>query len=93
MESAYYEDDKHENLSSRRALGRLLPLLKPHTRWLLVCLLLLAGSKAIYLMGPNLIRRAIDVDITNRDYGACWRRWRSTSWSRASSWSPTTSSG
>jgi ATP-binding cassette subfamily B multidrug efflux pump len=68
MESAYYEDDKHENLSSRRALGRLLPLLKPHTRWLLICLLLLAGSKAIYLMGPNLIRRAIDVDITNRDY-------------------------
>jgi len=68
MESAYYEDDKHENLSSRRALGRLLPLLKPHTRWLLICLLLLAGSKAIYVMGPNLIRRAIDVDITNRDY-------------------------
>jgi ATP-binding cassette subfamily B multidrug efflux pump len=68
MESAYYEDDKHENLSSRRALGRLLPLLKPHTRWLLVCLALLAGSKAIYLMGPNLIRRAIDVNITSRDY-------------------------
>jgi ATP-binding cassette subfamily B protein len=68
MESAYYEDDKHESLSSRRALGRLLPLLKPHTRWLLVCLALLAGSKAIYLAGPNLIRRAIDVNITNHDY-------------------------
>jgi ATP-binding cassette subfamily B multidrug efflux pump len=68
MESAYYEDDKHEDISSRRALGRLLPLLKPHRRWLLVCLVLLAASKAIYVAGPALIRRAIDVDITGRDY-------------------------
>lgn len=68
MQSAYYEDDKHENISSRRALGRLLPLLKPHRKWLLICLLLLAGSKAIYVLGPNLIRRAIDVDIAGRDW-------------------------
>ena len=68
MESAYYEDDKHDDISSRRALGRLLPLLKPHRKWLLVCLGLLAGSKAIYLLGPNLIRRAIDVNITHKDW-------------------------
>jgi ATP-binding cassette subfamily B multidrug efflux pump len=68
MESAYYEDDKHENVSSRRALARLLPLLKPHRKWLAVCLLLLVGSKAIYVTGPNLIRRAIDVNIAGGDY-------------------------
>lgn len=68
MESAYYEDDKQADISSRRALRRLLPLLAPHRGWLLLCLLLLAASKGIYLLGPNLIRHAIDVDITGRDY-------------------------
>jgi ATP-binding cassette subfamily B protein len=68
MESAYYEDDKQADMSSRKALGRLLPLLGPHRKWLSVCFLLLAASKAIYLVGPNLVRHAIDVDITGRDY-------------------------
>jgi len=69
VESAYYEDDKHDGISSRQALRRLLPLLKPHWKWLVVCFVLLAVSKAVYLAGPNLIRRAIDVDIGGRDYG------------------------
>jgi ATP-binding cassette subfamily B protein len=69
MESAYYEDDRHDGISSRQALKRLLPLLKPHWKWLLVCFGLLAVSKGVYLAGPNLIRRAIDVDIGGRDYG------------------------
>ena len=69
MESAYYEDDRHDGISSRQALRRLLPLLKPHWKWLVICFVLLAVSKAVYLVGPNLIRRAIDVDIGGRDYG------------------------
>ena len=69
MESAYYEDDRHDGISSRQALRRLLPLLKPHWKWLVICFVLLAVSKAVYLAGPNLIRRAIDVDIGSRDYG------------------------
>jgi ATP-binding cassette subfamily B multidrug efflux pump len=68
MESAYYEDEKHDGIGSRQALARLLPLLKPHRRWLAICFLLLAGSKVVFLIGPNLIRHAIDVDITGRDY-------------------------
>ena len=68
MESAYYEDEKHDGIGSRQALARLLPLLRPHRRWLAICFLLLAGSKVLFLVGPNLIRRAIDVDIAGRDY-------------------------
>ncbi len=74
MESAYYEEDKlneidaRDELSSRATLGKLLPLLKPFKGWLLFCLLLLAASKGIYLLGPNLIRHAIDVDIAGSDY-------------------------
>ncbi len=68
MDLAYYEDDRRDDISSRRAFGRLLPLLKPHRKWLVICLLLLAASKVIYLIGPNLVRRAIDVDITASDY-------------------------
>jgi len=68
MDSAYYEDDKQDGISSRKAFKRLLPLLAPHKKWLAICFLLLAVSKVIYLIGPNLIRHAIDVDITNSDY-------------------------
>jgi len=68
MVSAYYEDDKHDGISSRKALGKVLPLLKPYRKWLLYCLLLLAVSKAIYLVGPDLIRHAIDVNISGKDY-------------------------
>ncbi len=68
MDSAYYEDDRQEGIGSRKAFARLLPLLTPYKKWLAFCLLLLAVSKAIYLVGPDLIRHAIDVDITGRDY-------------------------
>ncbi len=68
MESAYYEDDHHDGINSRKALGRLLPLLKPFRGWLLFCLALLAVSKGLYLVGPNLMRRAIDVNIPAGDY-------------------------
>jgi ATP-binding cassette subfamily B multidrug efflux pump len=68
MEYAYYEDERHDRIGSWSALRRLFPLLRPHRKWLLICFLLLAVSKGIYLVGPNLIRRAIDVDIAGRDY-------------------------
>ncbi len=68
METVYYEDDKHDGMSSRDALRRLLPLLRPHRRWLLICFVLLAVSKGLHVAGPNLIRRAIDIDIGTGDY-------------------------
>ncbi|MEE9442542.1 MAG: ABC transporter ATP-binding protein [candidate division Zixibacteria bacterium] len=68
MNSAYFEDEKYEDVSSRKAFGRLLPLLKPHIKWLLICFGLLAVAKALYVYAPTLIRTAIDVDIANADY-------------------------
>jgi ATP-binding cassette subfamily B multidrug efflux pump len=68
MQYAYYEEDKHDGISSRKALGRLLPILKPYRRWLVLCLLLLAFSKGLYVAGPNFIRRAIDIDIAGGNY-------------------------
>ena len=68
METVYYEDDKHDGMGSRQALKRLLPLLKPHRKLLLVCFMLLAVSKGLHVAGPNLIRRAIDIDIGNGNY-------------------------
>lgn len=68
MQAAYFEDEKHDDISSKKAFGRLLPLLKPHVKWLVICFALLATSKLIYLAGPELIRRAIDINIADKDY-------------------------
>lgn len=68
MNSAYYEDEQQDDISSGKALRRLLPLLKPHLRWLIFCFALLATSKVVYLAGPELVRRAIDVNIKGADY-------------------------
>jgi ATP-binding cassette subfamily B multidrug efflux pump len=68
MKTAYYEDDKHDGMGSREALKRLLPLLRPHRSGLIACLILLAASKGLYVAGPNLVRKAIDVDIGKGNY-------------------------
>ncbi len=68
MDYAYYDEDRRDDISSRKAFGRLLPLLKPYLWWLLICFGLLGLSKVFYLIGPNLIRRAIDIDISSGDY-------------------------
>jgi ATP-binding cassette subfamily B protein len=68
MDFAYYEDDRRDDISSRKAFGRLMPILKPFIGWLVFCFVLLGVSKVLYIIGPNLIRRAIDIDIANSDY-------------------------
>ncbi len=68
MDSAYYEDDRRDDVSSGRAFGKLLPLLRPHVTWLIICFGLLVVSKLLYLYGPRLIKRAIDVNIAGSDY-------------------------
>jgi len=68
MDSAYYEDEKQPDIGSGKAFGRLIPLLKPYLGWLIFCFVLLAASKGLYLLGPDLVRRAIDIDIAHSDY-------------------------
>lgn len=52
---------------SRELFLALLPLLKPHLRALLFCGLLLFGFSLVSVVGPLLIRHAIDVDFVQKD--------------------------
>ena len=71
MTSDFYEDEKmtsrERDLKSGEAFGKLLPLLKEHKRPLIFCLILLSGSTLLSLYWPILMKRAMDVDITNGD--------------------------
>ncbi|HWR82977.1 MAG TPA: ABC transporter ATP-binding protein [Candidatus Deferrimicrobium sp.] len=71
MPSGMYENEDYSPqekvIRSRTAFGRLLPLLKPHVRRLVFCLVLLAGSTLLSLSWPVLLKRALDVDIKQRD--------------------------
>jgi len=72
MTAEFYEDEKvtaEENeIGSRKAFGRLLPLLKEHTTGLLFCLILLAAATLLSLYWPVLLKHAVDTDIKNRDF-------------------------
>src|SRR5512139_3167873 len=72
MSSALYENEKmadaEASIGSKQAFGKLLPLLKNHVKPLLFCLVLLAGSTALSLYWPVLMKRAVDVDIANSDF-------------------------
>ena len=74
MSAAFYEDEKvtgHEKqISSKAAFGRLLPLLRNHIRGLIVCLALLLLATGLSLAWPILLKRAVDVDLANRDFTA-----------------------
>ncbi len=72
MSSQFYEDEKirpeEKDISSKKAFGKLRPLLKAHTRGLLICLFLLASSTILSLAWPVLLKRALDVDIKAGDF-------------------------
>jgi ATP-binding cassette subfamily B multidrug efflux pump len=59
---------REKAIRSREAFGKLLPLLKPHTRRLLFCLFLLSSATLLSLCWPILLKRALDVDIENHNY-------------------------
>lgn len=71
MSAEFYEDEKmtgrEREISSRAAFGKLLPLLRPHLRGLVICLFLLAAGTIMSLSWPVLMKRALDVDIKNGD--------------------------
>ena len=72
MTGELYEDEKikpeEKAIRSRKAFAKLLPLLKAHTRGLLVCLFLLAGGTLLSIYWPILLKRAMDIDIKNGDF-------------------------
>ena len=74
MTSAAYEDEKtthkENEISVRKAFGRLLPFLKTHRRRLSWCLGLLALATLLSVAWPILLKDAIDGPLTSGDvYG------------------------
>ncbi len=77
MTTEFYEDEKmtstEQNLSSKEAFTRLLPYLKKHTGRLVICLIILSAATVLSLYWPILLKKAVDVDIANKDYrGLLW---------------------
>ncbi|MDH3891057.1 MAG: ABC transporter ATP-binding protein/permease [candidate division Zixibacteria bacterium] len=77
MTAEFYEDEKataeEKDIGSKKAFGRLLPLLKEHTKGLLFCLGLLAGATLLSIYWPILIKTAVDTDIKSGDFdGLLW---------------------
>lgn len=61
------------DIKSRQALGKLLPLLKPYSGALLLCLALLLAATGLSLYWPVLLKNAVDIDIKNGDIpGLVW---------------------
>ncbi|MBN2384859.1 ABC transporter ATP-binding protein [bacterium] len=64
----YNEEDEQKARGISLDLTRLLlPLARPHVWALLVCAFLLAGYSILSIVGPLLIRHAIDVNFVNKD--------------------------
>lgn len=74
MNSDFYqyeqEDGDRTAMSAKKAFVMLIPFLKKREARLIVNLLLLIAGIGLSLCWPILIKKAIDVDIANRDYGA-----------------------
>jgi ATP-binding cassette subfamily B multidrug efflux pump len=67
-----FDDQKltpeEQSISSREAFSRLLPLLKVHSKSLLFCFVLLVAGTLLSLYWPILLKRAFDVNLTNKDF-------------------------
>jgi ATP-binding cassette subfamily B protein len=71
MVSDFFENEKtkaEQEIGSRRAFGKLLPLLARHKWGLTWSLLLLSVGTALSLVWPVLLKQALDVDIKQNDF-------------------------
>ena len=68
MDPVYYEEETTKRTPSRILARRMLTLLKGHELELVVCLVLLFGASAVSLVGPLMVKRAIDVNIAAKDF-------------------------
>ncbi|MBD3232160.1 MAG: ATP-binding cassette domain-containing protein [candidate division Zixibacteria bacterium] len=67
MDSVYYEEEKTQKLSIKELLGNLVPLLKPYKWRIVLGLVLLILATGSTIIGPVLIKRAVDVNIKGGD--------------------------
>ncbi len=74
MNANFYEDEKmidqEQDISSRKAFSLLLPSLKKHKMPLLLCFSLLLGATTLSLCWPILLKRAVDINMAESDFGA-----------------------
>lgn len=72
MSSEFYIDEKINDeeraIGSKKAFGKLMPLLKDHIKPLLFCLALLTVATLLSIYWPILLKRALDIDIKNSDF-------------------------
>ncbi|MCX5801401.1 MAG: ABC transporter ATP-binding protein [Candidatus Eisenbacteria bacterium] len=68
MDPVYYEEETTVRTPTRILARRMLGLLKGHGVELAVCLVLLFAASSVSLVGPILVKRAIDVDIAERNF-------------------------
>jgi ATP-binding cassette subfamily B multidrug efflux pump len=68
MDPVYYEEETTVRTPMRILARRMLALLKGHGVELAVCLVLLFAASGVSLVGPILVKRAIDVDIAGKHF-------------------------
>ncbi|MBD3168402.1 MAG: ATP-binding cassette domain-containing protein, partial [candidate division Zixibacteria bacterium] len=68
MDAVYYEEEKTQKISLRDFLKRMVPLLKPYKKRLALGVLFLVITTSAVIIGPVLIKHAVDVDMKNSDY-------------------------
>jgi ATP-binding cassette subfamily B multidrug efflux pump len=68
MDPVYYEEETTVRTPMRTLARRMLALLKGHEVELVVCLVLLFTASGVSLLGPILVKRAIDVDIAGKNF-------------------------
>jgi len=68
MDPVYYEEETTKRTPARILATRMLALLKGHEIELAVCLVLLFAASGVSLVGPVLVKRAIDVDIAGKNF-------------------------
>jgi len=68
MDPVYYEEETTVRTPMKILARRMLALLKGHEIELGVCLVLLFAASGVSLVGPILVKRAIDVDIAGKNF-------------------------
>jgi ATP-binding cassette subfamily B protein len=68
MDPVYYEEETIVRAPTRVVGKQMLGLIKGHGLELFVCLVLLFAATGVSLVGPVLVKRAIDVDIAAKNY-------------------------
>ncbi|MEE9553082.1 MAG: ABC transporter ATP-binding protein [candidate division Zixibacteria bacterium] len=73
MSTELFDDEVFEKeqdaISAKKAFGMLIPFLKKHKARLIFSLLLMIISIGLTIYWPILVKKAIDIDIGNGDYG------------------------